>query len=307
MPFRLLQTSLLWAAAMLAARAEIFADEVRLKLSECPAAVQQTFAAESKPAQVERVVKETDGDVVIYATRVAIGGKPYEITVDKDGTLLDKTLDEQVVEREIAFAAAPAEVQKTMGAEADGAELKMLNESKQGSTSFYETGVLIGGKNYWIVVDGRGRLIEKRLGFEIEEEDVDLNDAPPKVQEAFKRIAPASEIGSLRKSTENGKSRFDGVIELGDGDYKVRVDDDGTLLEKSLELEPEEDEIELSETPAAVQRTLRDEARGADIDAVIKRTQGDESLYGISIELGDKAYWIIVDAGGVLVSKELSD
>ncbi|HEY5311414.1 MAG TPA: hypothetical protein VIK18_02805 [Pirellulales bacterium] len=304
---RLLNSNLLSVVVGLLATATARADEIRLKLSESPAAVQQTFVAEAKGAHLETIIKSTDDDVTVYAARVAIGGKHYEITVEADGTLIDKTMDEEIVESEVAFANAPAAVQKTMREEAEGDEIDTLNQTSQGDKAFYETGVTIGGKDYWLMVDSRGRLLEKRLGFEIEEDSIDFDEAPAAVQQTLKRVAKGAEIDGLHKTTENAKSEFDAQIKIDGRDYVVRVGDDGTLIEKAFSAQPEEEELELSEVPQAVQRTLRDEARGADIEAVIKKTQDDESLYGIAVVLGGNSYWIIVGADGLLVSKELDD
>jgi hypothetical protein len=293
-------------AALLTATAAR-ADETQLKLSDSPAAVQQTFVAEAKGAPLETIIKSTDDDVTLYAARVMIGGKRYEITVDDEGTLIDKTLNEEIVESEVAFTSVPAEVQKTLREESEGDEIDTLNKTTQGDKSIYETGVTIGGKDYWLMVDGRGRLLEKRLGFEIEEDSIDLEDAPAPVQQTLKRVAQGAEIESLHKTTENAKSEFDAQIEIGGRQYTVRVGDDGTLIEKAFSAEAEEEELELSEVPKAVERALREEARGADIEAVVKKTHDDESLYGITVELGGKAYWIIVNSEGRLVSKELDE
>jgi hypothetical protein len=304
---RLFPSKLLSVAVVVLSAAAARADETRLKLSECPMAVQQTFVAEAKGARLESVVKATEDQATVYGARVSIAGKRYEITVDADGTLIDKTLDEEVVESEVAFANAPAEVQKTLREEAEGAAIDTLNKTAHGDKSYYEAAATIGGKDYWLMVDGRGRLLEKRLGSEIEEDEIDLDDAPEAVRRTLERIAKGSDIDSLHKTTENGKSEFDARIEIAGREYLVRVGDEGTLIEKSASGEAEEEELELSEVPKAVERTLRDEARGADVEAVIKKTQGDESLYGIRVELAEKAYWIVVSAEGLLISKELED
>ena len=304
---RLLDTKLLTMAVVLLAGASAArADEVMLKLSACPAPVQQTFVAEAKGAHLENVAKETEDEATIYGAFVTIGGKHYEITVDEDGTLIEKHLDEEIVESEVAFTSAPAAVQKTMRDEAEGADVGTLDKTSEGDKSYYEAGVVIQGQSYWIVVDQHGRLLEKRLGFEIEEDRIDFDEAPASVQKTFKRVAKNSDVDTLHKITENGKSEFDALVKIDGRQYAVRVGDEGALIEKLLD-DTEEEELALSKTPAAVQRTLRDEARGADIETVVKKTEADNSLYGVSIELGGKAYWIIVSAEGLLVSKELED
>ena len=307
MNWRRLQALVLPVIFVLLAGTIARAERTRLKLSECPSAVQQTFVAEAKETRLETITKETDDEATLYSTQVSIGGKPYEITVEDDGTLVEKRLDEEIVESEVVFDKAPEEVRKTFGQEAEGQEIETLNKTSQGDKSFYEAGVNIDGKNYWLMVDDHGRLLEKRLGFDIEEDEIDLNQAPAAVQETFKRIAQGAELGLLHKTTENGTSEFDTLVKITGRNYLVRVSDEGVLLEKSLDSPAEEEELELSDVPEAVRRTLSEEARGADIEAVIKKTENEESLYGISVELGDSTYWIVVNASGVLITKEIDD
>jgi ribosomal protein L21 len=304
----LLDTKWLIMASLLVAGASAArADEVTLKLSECPAQVQQTFVAEAKGAHPDSVLKETEDESTIYGAFVTIGGKHYEITVAEDGTLIEKSLDEETVESEVAFTNVPAAVQKTLREEAEGAEIETLDKTSEGDKAFYEVGAAIDGRNYWLMVDQHGRLLEKRLGFEIEQDQIDFDEAPAAVQKTFKRIAKGAEVATLQKITENAKSEFDAVVAIDGRQYAIRVGEEGVLIEKSLDVEPEEEEIKLSSAPAAVQRTLRDEARGADLATIVKKTEGDDVLYGVSIKLGAKAYWIVVNPAGVLMSKELDE
>ena len=68
-------------------------DEVKVKIDQCPAAVQKTIAEESHGAKVDTVDKETDDGKTIYEADAMINGKNYEIKVMEDGTLLSKKLD----------------------------------------------------------------------------------------------------------------------------------------------------------------------------------------------------------------------
>jgi hypothetical protein len=116
-------------------------DEVNL--SDCPAAVQKTFERETSGAKIEEVEKE----IVIYKTtyeaEVTIDEKEYEITVAEDGTLLEKSLEEddendedkEGDEVEIKLADCPAAVQKTLKREAMGGGYRSCGQRNQGRQS----------------------------------------------------------------------------------------------------------------------------------------------------------------------------
>lgn len=86
-----------------AAHAEEEGKEVKVKLNECPPAVQATLAKEAKGAKkpIESVDKETakDGKVIYEADVVLEDGKNYEIQVDADGKLVSKKIDNEENEK----------------------------------------------------------------------------------------------------------------------------------------------------------------------------------------------------------------
>jgi uncharacterized membrane protein YkoI len=70
-------------------------EEVKVKLSDCPAAVQKTLKCEANGAKIEAVDKETKGGKIVFEVDVKIDGKNYEIRVAEDGILISKALDEE--------------------------------------------------------------------------------------------------------------------------------------------------------------------------------------------------------------------
>jgi hypothetical protein len=71
--------------------------EVKVKLTDCPKAVQDTLAKESTGAKkpIETLDQETfkDGNVIYEADVVLADGKNYEIQVAADGKLISKKID----------------------------------------------------------------------------------------------------------------------------------------------------------------------------------------------------------------------
>ena len=82
------------AAAISCAALAAEEKEEKIKFSEAPAAVQQTMKEEAGGAKIDMIEKEMEGGKWVYEAEVTIDGKPYEIEVAEDGTLLSKELDD---------------------------------------------------------------------------------------------------------------------------------------------------------------------------------------------------------------------
>jgi uncharacterized membrane protein YkoI len=72
-------------------------EEVEVKRSDCPVAVQKTLKREANGASIDAVGKETKDGKIIFEVDVKIDGKNYEIRVAEDGILISKVLDEEDV------------------------------------------------------------------------------------------------------------------------------------------------------------------------------------------------------------------
>ena len=85
------------ATAPTMAKAEMAkeADEVKVKLEDCPKAVQETLKKEIGDGKIEDIAMEKEDGKVIYEADAEIGGKDYEIKVSADGRLISKKLEEE--------------------------------------------------------------------------------------------------------------------------------------------------------------------------------------------------------------------
>lgn len=144
-------------------------EDVKIKFSDAPAAVQKTFKREAGGVEIKEVIKETEDGKTTYEANVKIDGHQYEIAVAADGTLLEKSLDDEEEEESIKFSEAPAAVQKTLTREAGGAKIDKLAKIASEGRTLYEADVTIDGKNYELTVTGEGLLLSKEL--EDEEDD----------------------------------------------------------------------------------------------------------------------------------------
>ncbi|MGP0065674.1 MAG: hypothetical protein ACLQGP_18980 [Isosphaeraceae bacterium] len=136
-------------------------DDAEVPFEGCPAAVQATFRREAFGEKVEAVGKDMKYGVVIYESLVHHKGKPYEIVVAEDGTLVEKVL--VIDDEEIELAKCPATVQATLKAHAKGGKIDGITRSTGISGRTYEAEVEIGTKVYSMEVAEGGYLISKSL------------------------------------------------------------------------------------------------------------------------------------------------
>ena len=138
-------------------------ENAELPFERCPAAVQTTFRREAFGEKVGTVDKDMKYGVAIYESIVHHNGKPYEIVVAEDGTLVEKVLvidDEEIVE---LLAKCPAAVQATLHAHAKGGKIGDITRSSGIGGHTYEAEVEINAKVYTIEVGENGLLISKSL------------------------------------------------------------------------------------------------------------------------------------------------
>jgi hypothetical protein len=126
--------------------------------------------------QINEVEKEIEDETTTYEADVTIDGKEYEITVGEDGTLIEKSLEEEDDDNdgpdgdvtEVKLADCPVAVQKTLKREANGADIDVVDKEIKGGKISYEVDVKIDGRNYEILVAESGLLISKALDEEDE-------------------------------------------------------------------------------------------------------------------------------------------
>ena len=67
--------------------------EVKMSVDQMPAAVQTTIQKEAQGGAIAKGEKETEDGKTTYEADATINGKPYEIKVAEDGTLIEKKLE----------------------------------------------------------------------------------------------------------------------------------------------------------------------------------------------------------------------
>lgn len=147
--------------------------EVKVKLLECPAAVQKSLQKEAGATDIGEVEKEVEDGITVYEAEVLIAGRKYSIEVDESGVLLEKELDEEEVEKEIKLSDCPAAVQKILQQEAGNGKIEEVDQVSEEGHVTYEADVMIDGRKYEVEVSDGGLLLSKKLDKEDDGEDDD--------------------------------------------------------------------------------------------------------------------------------------
>jgi hypothetical protein len=135
--------------------------DTELSIDRCPPAVRSTIRSEASGQTVGAVGKDVKYGVTIYETTVTHRGKPYEIVVAEDGTLVEKVLviDDEAVE----LASCPTAVQAAFRKHGGGGTIHDVTRSTGINGSTFEAEVDIKAKVYLIDIAQNGLLISKSL------------------------------------------------------------------------------------------------------------------------------------------------
>lgn len=132
---------------------------------------------------------------------------------------------------------------------------------------------------------------------------VKFSAAPAAVQKTFLAESRNSKIELLGQATDG--SHYRAIVGVGTNNYQIAVSKDGQLLEKVLE--PFKMDVKWEECPAAVQKTLKDEVKGAQVEGVTKIVEGKQAEYVVEVLIGEIGYELIITDDGTLLSKVLTD
>ena len=204
---------------------------------------------------------------------------------------------------QIKLSDCPEAVRATIEGEAAGGKIETVRkEIEDGETTYLATAE-IHGRTFGIEVDEDGTLTE--LGLEVGDDEIKLSDCPEPVRKTLREEAKDAKLGPVTRDVRYGETIYETVAVLGKKDYEIVIAEDGTLVEKTLIIE--DDEIELSNCPAAVQKTFREIAKGGPIDEVAQSSGLGRMIYEAKIAIKDKAYIVELTKDGALIAKSLVD
>jgi hypothetical protein len=156
--------SLVFAAAVFAATATLAASpavrqeakekddsERPVKMSQLPAAVQQTVREQSRGARIRGLSVETENGVTNYEVELKVNGHSRDVLIDPSGAVVS-------IEEQVALASLPAEVKAAI-TRGGGRVVLVESISKGGTIEAYEAHVRRGRKTIEIKVGPEGQSI----------------------------------------------------------------------------------------------------------------------------------------------------
>ena len=203
---------------------------------------------------------------------------------------------------ELKFSECPVAVQKTFQAEAKGTKIETVAREKMGDADVvYWADATIGGKTYAIGVLVDGTLTEMNLA--VDDEELPFDRCPAAVQATFRSEAFGEKVDSVGRDMKYGVTIYQTVVDRNGKAYEIVVAEDGTLVEKVLVINDEE--IKLSDCPAAVRTALHEHARGGEIGDITRYTGIGQHTFEAEVKMKGKVYLIEIAESGLLISKSL--
>ncbi len=127
---------------------------------------------------------------------------------------------------------------------------------------------------------------------------VALSDAPVAVQKTIAAQISDGKVGDINRTTQDGETVFEVDFTAKSGeDHDFTVADDGTLLSVG---------VALSDTPAAVKKTIQSQLPGWEITGINKNAADTEVSYDVEVSKNGREKSFNVDANGVLSSTEIA-
>jgi uncharacterized membrane protein YkoI len=178
------------------------------------------------------------GVIVCVMTYAVIQDNNQKVTMTENGD----------GEEEITLDQAPAAVQATIQAEAQGGTIKEIERETENGKTVYEAEVIINGQEVEIEVASDGTLLGKEVedmdddedgddddedvdDDDEDEEEVTLDEAPAAVQATILKHAQGGTIEEIERETEDGQVVYEAEVEINGKEYEIEVAADGTLLE----------------------------------------------------------------------------
>ncbi len=249
-------------------------------LPETPPAVRKTISQQAKGGKITRIVKTFDEDESTFEVKFNKRGKPHEFVVGLDGDLISRVLTMQETPKPVQ-----ATIRKEMG---KGEVVQILKTIEEGEV-FFQVDIVKEReqepRTMNITADGTLASIQ-----------VFVNELPPKVQSTIRGELRGGKVAEVYKSFDEDGFTFELDIIRKDKPYAVSVNGDGTLIEA---------ELELADTPEAVQKTMKEALADTEIDSIAKSLEEGEVIYVAEFTKNEKSQTLSVAADGKLLDQEM--
>lgn len=238
--------------------------------------------------------------------------------------------------RKVSLNETPAAVQRTIKAQAGSAPVEDIDRETKGGKTTYEAAFKKNGVQTELLVAEDGRILRGSGGSSGvagvtttadasaplgSASKVQLNEVPTAAQTAIKAQAGSAPIEDIDKGTLNGRTVYEAAFKRNGVHTELRVAEDGTVLSgagtpiveaagaattpaaavRPAPLSDGSGKVQFSELPAAVQKTLRDQAGAAAIEDIDRETKGGKTTYEAAFKKNGVNTEVRVSEDGTIV------
>lgn len=120
----------------------------------------------------------------------------------------------------------PADVEKTVAAESEGATIKGFSTEVENGRRLYEVELIADGVHKDITMDRNGVIVEV-------EQEVTIDSLPANVQQGLRQAAGTGTIKMIESLTKNGKLvAYEAHVNRGNKRFEIQVGPNGEKLKK---------------------------------------------------------------------------
>lgn len=246
------------------------------QLAHLPPAVQKTIRQQKGNGKLDSIEKDTDGGVVTYDVEVTRGGRSRSFTVDESGKLLDA---------EVFLDELPPTVQQTIQTVAGSNTVEEIDKSVEDGDATYDVEVTRGDRTRSFTIGSAGQLIDA---------EVFMQELPQAVQAAIQKEAGADKPGEIRKCVDGDEVTYDVELTENGRARTLGFDSDGQLWYN-------EEDVNLSDAPDAVQKQIKTFAGAGKVLSVSKVFEDGEISYDAEVQDGEKEKAISVSPDGKVI------
>jgi uncharacterized membrane protein YkoI len=130
--------------------------------------------------------------------------------------------------KEVKLEDVPTAAQAVIQTHTSGGKIEKITCDKDDGKHFYKVEYQKDGREFELEVDEDGKVMEM-------EEILAMEDLPPAVQATVKTETAGGKIKELALETEDGKTFYEVEFEKDGKEHKVKIAEDGTVLEREKE------------------------------------------------------------------------
>jgi hypothetical protein len=234
------------------------AEEKPIKLEQTPTAVRKTIEGQIAGGKLIEITQDDDKGEVSYATQYRTkSGQDREFTVGQDGSLL---------RNEVGIEELSPELQKAIKGQAGEAKIESIEKSVEDGEVSYDVSLRRKNGEGFFTVDQSGHVTCVELA---------LAETPAAVRKTIEGHVGDGKLSAVYRLIEDGEISYDAEVEHAGKVHDVIVAPDGKL---------ESVQVELSEVPAEVQKTIQEKIGGGRVVRIDKSYETRQAVQSYDVE-----------------------